>query len=86
MLVVLERRGILTEHGADAAADVLSRLNPIVHDVGLSISQLRVLAKRFHLSGYDAYYLALALELRLPLACGDRPLKAALNAAGVKAA
>ena len=84
VLVVLERRGILLERGAEAAADVLSRLRPIAHEVGLNISELRNLARRHGLSGYDAYYLALALELRLPVACGDRPLKTALNAAGVK--
>jgi len=83
VLVVLERRGILTERGAEAAADVLSRLNPIVHEISLGISQLRNLANRFALTAYDASYLALALELRLPVACGDRPLKAALSKAGV---
>lgn len=41
---------------------------------------------RFGLTAYDASYLALALDLRLPVACGDRPLKAALKRAGVKLA
>lgn len=86
VLVVLERRGILSERGAEAAADVLNRLNPVVHELSLGVSQLRNLANRFGLSAYDASYLALALELRLPVACGDRPLKAALDAAGVKLA
>jgi predicted nucleic acid-binding protein len=84
VLIVLERRGILTATGADAAADVLSRLNPVVHQNGLSVAELRKLGTRFGLTAYDASYLALALELRLPVACGDRPLKAALKAAGVK--
>lgn len=84
VLVVLERGGILTGSGAEAAADVLSRLSPIVHEISLSISQLRNLANRYGLTAYDASYLALALELRLPVACGDRPLKGALKAAGVK--
>ena len=86
VLVVLERRGILTDRGAGAAADVLSRLDPVVHESGLGVSQLRALAKRFGLSAYDASYLALGLELRLPIACGDRPLRAALRPAGVKLA
>lgn len=86
VLVVLERRGVLTEHASEAAADVLSRLNPIAHEISLSISQLRNLAKRFGLTAYDATYLALALELHLPVACGDRPLKAALHATGVRLA
>ena len=86
VLVVLERRGILNERGAEAAADVLGRLNPVVHPMNIGLSELRKLAKRFALSAYDACYLALALELRLPVACGDRPLKTALVAAGVKLA
>ena len=84
VLVVLERRGILNERGADAAAEVLCRLNPLIHPLNLDVLELRKLAKRFGLTAYDACYLALALELRLPVACGDRPFKTALVAAGVK--
>jgi predicted nucleic acid-binding protein len=84
VLVVLERRGILSAHGAETAASLLSRLDPIVHDLDLSVSELRGVAHRFGLSAYDSSYLALALETRLPIACGDRPLKAALSKAGVK--
>ena len=51
-----------------------------------SIADLRDLAGRYGLSAYDAAYLALALELKLPIACGDRPLKAILPRAGVKLA
>ncbi|HVE48120.1 MAG TPA: type II toxin-antitoxin system VapC family toxin [Casimicrobiaceae bacterium] len=86
VLVVLERRGILTENGSDVAADVLSRLDPILHEPDLSVPQLRALARRFGLSAYDATYLALAIDLRLPIACGDRQLKTALRPAGVKLA
>lgn len=86
VLVVLERRRILTERGAEAAASVLNRLEPFVHEISLGIDALRSLAMRYRLSAYDATYLALALELRLPIACGDRPLKTALAAAGVRLA
>ena len=86
VLVTLERRALLSARGADAAADVLARLQPIAHGQGLSVAALRSLATRYGLSAYDATYLALALELRLPVACGDRPLKAALPRAGVKLA
>jgi predicted nucleic acid-binding protein len=65
---------------------VLSRLDLVTHEIGLSILQLRNFAKRFALTAYDATYLALALELHLPIACGDRPLKAALDTAGVRLA
>ena len=86
VLVTLERRSILSAQGAAAAADVLSRLQPIEHARSLSVADLRRLAVRYALSAYDATYLALALELHLPVACGDRPLKAALARAGVKLA
>jgi predicted nucleic acid-binding protein len=86
VLVTLERREILSDHAAEAAADVLDRLDPIVHEPRLRIQEVRALARRFRLSAYDATYLALALDLRLPMACGDRPLKNALRAAGVKLA
>ena len=86
VLVTLERRSILSAQGAAAAADVLSRLHPVEHGSNLSAADLRRLAGRYALSAYDATYLALALELHLPVACGDRPLKAALARAGVKLA
>ena len=86
VLVVLERRGLLTSQGAEAAAEVLGRLDPVVHDLGLGVAALRALATRFGLSAYDAAYLALGVELHLPIACGDRPLRATLRSAGVRLA
>ena len=86
VLVTLERRSILSTQGAAAAADVLSRLQPVEHALSLSVADLRRLAGQYDLSAYDATYLALALELHLPVACGDRPLKASLKRAGVKLA
>ena len=86
VLVSLQRRSILSEAGAAAAADVLGRLAPIVHPLDLSVAALRDLANRHKLTAYDAVYLALAMELRLPIACGDRPLRAALKTAGVRPA
>jgi predicted nucleic acid-binding protein len=84
VLVTLERRRILSAQGAAAAAAVLSRLDPIVHVLHLTVSDLRALALGYGLTAYDATYLALAQELRLPVACGDRPLSAALPRAGVR--
>jgi predicted nucleic acid-binding protein len=86
VLVTLERRGILSARAAEAAADVLSRLDPIVDEPNLSVAELRRLANLHGISAYDALYLALALEQRIPVACGDRPLKTALARAGVKLA
>jgi predicted nucleic acid-binding protein len=86
VLVTLQRRALLSEEGAAAASDVLGRLAPVVHPLSLNVGKLRELANRYRLTAYDAWYLALAMELRLPLACGDRPLKEALKSAGVKLA
>ena len=84
VLVTLERRRILSNRGAEAAAAVLSRLDPIVHEASLGVVELRKLANQHGISAYDALYLALALEQRIPVACGDRPLKTALSRAGAK--
>lgn len=86
VIITLERRSILSAQGAATAAGVLSRLEPVVHALRLDVAELRQLANRYDLSAYDAAYLALALDLRLPVACGDRPLKRALSRAGVKLA
>jgi predicted nucleic acid-binding protein len=86
VLVSLQRRSILSEAGAAAAAEVLGKLAPIVHPLNLRLAQLRELANRHRLTAYDAVYLALAMELHLPIACGDRPLRLALKAAGVRPA
>lgn len=86
VIVTLERRRILSARAAVAASDVLSRLDPVIHPMNISIAALRQLAVRYGLSAYDATYLALAIEPQLPVACGDRPLKAALPRAGVRLA
>lgn len=86
VLVSLQRRSILSDAAAAAAADVLGRLAPIVHPLEMSVAALRDLANRHKLTAYDAVYLALAMQLRLPIACGDRPLRAVLKAAGVRPA
>jgi predicted nucleic acid-binding protein len=57
-----------------------------VHAIDLTVTELRRLANHYGLCAYDAAYLALALEHRMPIACGDRPLKVAMRRAGVKLA
>jgi predicted nucleic acid-binding protein len=44
------------------------------------------LANRYSFTSYDACYLALAQQLKLPVGCGDGPLQAALREAGMKSA
>ncbi len=82
----LTRRGAMSIEAGRTAIDILDRMQPVLHDTGLALSDLLDLAQRYSLTSYDACYLALALELRLPVACGDGPLQAAFKAAGIKLA
>ena len=82
----LERRRALTRDAADAAIDILSRMQPVIHEAAMPLADLLRLARKFDLSSYDTIYLALALELRMPIACGDGALKSAMSKAGVKLA
>jgi len=82
----LERRRAIAAESSDTAVGILARMQPVIHETGLPLSELLQLARRHDLSAYDAAYLALALELKMPLACGDGALKAALPRAGVKLA
>ena len=82
----LERRRNLSSDAADAAIDILSRMQPVIHEATMPLVDLLRLARKYDLSSYDASYLALALELRMPIACGDGALKSVLTKAGVKLA
>ncbi|MGH8673254.1 MAG: type II toxin-antitoxin system VapC family toxin [Burkholderiales bacterium] len=82
----LERRRAMSPDAAGAAIDILDRMRPDIHEATMPLVELLRLARKFDLSAYDANYLALALELKMPIACGDGPLKTALAKAGVKLA
>ena len=71
---------------ASVAVDILDRMQPIFHESAIPLADSLKLARRYDLSVYDANYLALALELRLPIACIDGALRSALGRAGVKLA
>lgn len=85
-LISLERRRAMSSDAAAAAIDILDRMQPNLHEATMPLADLLRLARKFELSAYDAIYLALALELRMPVACSDGPLKTALVRAGVKPA
>jgi predicted nucleic acid-binding protein len=85
-LIVLQRRGNISEKAGRTAADLLGSLVITVHQEHLTIPELLVFAAKYRLSAYDASYLDLALSLRLPLACRDGPLQRALSSAGVRLA
>ena len=82
----LERRRAISSDAAATAVDILDRLQPVTHEATMPLVELLTLARKFDLSAYDANYLALALDLRMPIACSDGALKAVLVTAGVKLA
>lgn len=82
----LERRRAMAPDAAEVAVDILERMQPIFHEAAMPLPDSLKLARRFDLSAYDANYLALALELRLPIACTDGALRSVLGRAGVKLA
>jgi len=85
-LIVLRRRGNISDQAARTAADLLGSLVVTAHPDRLTVPELLALAARYGLSAYDASYLDLALSLRLPLACKDGPLQRALPSAGIRLA
>jgi predicted nucleic acid-binding protein len=82
----LTRRRAISIDAGRTAVDILERMQPVLHNTALSLPELLGLASRYDLSAYDASYLALAMQLKLPLACSDSGLRAALSRAGVKLA
>lgn len=85
VLVTAERRGRSSE---TQAASFLTRLELLpIHVDETQVNQIWLtlldLARRHHLSAYDASYLELALRLGIPLSCLDGPLVAAAAAIGL---
>ncbi len=82
----LVRRGSLSAEAGRTAVDILERVQPVTHDPVIALTELFDVTQRHNLSAYDASYLALAHELKLPVACSDGKLRSALKSAGVKLA
>ena len=80
----LVRRESITADAARTAIDILERMAPIIHAAKSGMGELLEIAIRYDLSVYDATYLSLALELRLPVACADGRLADALKPAGLR--
>lgn len=84
-LVMGERRGRLQPAESLAFVAMLEEL-PIVADRATgarALHETMSLAREHRLTAYDAAYLELAMRRGLPLATGDRSLRAAARRAGV---
>jgi len=84
-LLVLRRRGRITERERGLAAERLLMLPHVIDGDGMSLAFTRVtdLAVKYGLSIYDAAYLELAMRRDLPLATKDDSLSTAARKARV---
>jgi predicted nucleic acid-binding protein len=86
-LVIAQRRGTLTAGEVDRSLlNVEQLLEQLIESDSTIVSVRRslTLARQFHLSSYDAAYLATAQRTNLPLATLDERLRAAARQAGVE--
>jgi predicted nucleic acid-binding protein len=85
VLLVLRRRGRITERERRLAAEHVLMLPHVVDGDGTSLAFTRLseLAAKYRLSIYDAVYLELAMRRNLPLATKDGPLSNAARKARV---
>lgn len=83
VLVRAELHGLISDSHTSAFIGKLRKLRLIVDGEGRVFDDTLQLARRHHLSAYDAVYLELALRKRLPLATLDSDLRKAAKRAGV---
>ena len=79
LLLVGERRKRIEPSAAEEFLDQLEKLDIRIMHSFADGSEILILARRHNLTFYDASYLALALELRAPLATLDKALIVAAN-------
>lgn len=82
VLVLNERRKRITSEDSNEFLIALEEFS-IDMDVHSDGTQIIDLSRKYNLSVYDAAYLALAINVRLPLATLDKNLRNAALAAGV---
>lgn len=86
-LAVAERRSLLTAQDVDRALlDIEQMVAHAIHTEAALVAARQALAtaRAFRLSAYDAVYLDLAQQQRLPLATLDERLRTAATQAGVE--
>ncbi len=82
-IVMGERRGRCTQTEATYFIERLNQLSIIVDDTVDAFASLPDLCRQHTLTAYDATYLALAIQRKLPLATDDTALRLAAQTTGV---
>ncbi len=83
LCVLSERRGRIARGEALLSMAQLRQLNLATHNMGHDRA-IVVLALKHHLTGYDATYLALAIDQKMPIATTDRRLAGAARAENIE--
>lgn len=81
---VMQRRGLIRGHQADALISRAKRIGVLVDSDLLDMAELLNLTRGMGLSAYDAAYIELAQRRGLPLATRDERLARAARAAGMQ--
>jgi predicted nucleic acid-binding protein len=82
-LVQAERRGQLDLAEVERARDLSNYIEVHTDSPRAGFREIQEIARRHHISAYDAAYLFLALQQRLPLATLDGSLTVAARKSGV---
>lgn len=84
-LLVAQRRGRVDDLRIERFLTLLQRLPITVSVVSATtvFDEVLRMARQHQLSTYDASYLQLAIQMRLPLATQDNPLRQAMQQCGV---
>jgi len=83
VLLLAERRGLITESQAARFVSLLTQLPIHVDSAGADMGAVLAAGRHHGLTGYDAAYLVLAEREGIPLATLDAKVRAAAQAAGV---
>lgn len=80
-----ERSRRLTRAAADDAAGLVQALSITLHptDFSVALGPILELMRAHKLTAYDAAYLSLSIDTRLPIATFDRALRKAATSAGL---
>ncbi len=86
VLLKLQKTGVISSEQAELFVEEINNLDFIVDYEGIDfiLNDVRYLAKKHSLTGYDAAYLELAIRKQIPLATLDMDLRKAASFAKIE--